>query len=118
MKQNRWYILISTLLILAGCGEQGASLSPQSRVGYTQPTVSKEERFLTIMSNIAKSTQSDTHYHKLALRTKTEKMWFKNLMYRLWNREITRSQFIAKGVSKYPKHRYEFTYIANAFQNY
>jgi len=70
------------------------------------------------MIKVAQSTQADPNYHRMALNTPEEKRWFKNLMYQLWDRQITRKQFIAEGTSRYPDHKYEFTYIANAYQNY
>ena len=117
MKHNSLYLVLAAILA-AGCSEPADSVSPQSRVTHTQQTIPKETRFLSIVSDIAKSTQHDPDYHKISLTTKAEKEWFKNLMYRLWDREITRAQFIREGLKRYPSHRYEFTYIANAFQNY
>ena len=70
------------------------------------------------MGAVAKSTKLDPKYHKISLNTPQEKVWFKNLMYRLWDRQITRDEFIRQGVAKYPDHHYEFTFIADAYQNY
>ena len=70
------------------------------------------------MIQVAQSTKQDPNYHRIALNTQEEKIWFRDLMYKLWDREITRQQFITEGVKRYPSHRYEFTYIANAYQNY
>ena len=103
---------------MIGCGRQPDAPTTAVRIDYAHPGEAKEQRFLAVMRAIAKSTRNDRHYHRLALQTKAEKLWFKKLMYRLWNREITRLQFIKEGVAKYPEHRYEFAYIANAFQYY
>jgi len=68
------------------------------------------------MKIVATSTLNDKRYTKIALDTPQKKAWFKSLMYRLWDREITKSQFIRTGLRKYPTKRYEFTYIADGFQ--
>ncbi len=114
MKQH--ILLLASAVLLVGCST--SEPSPQARVTQVTPVVSKEARFHDTMLKIAQSTQSNPRYHKMGLTRDAEKQWFKNLMYRLWNREITRAQFIREGVKRYPSHKYEFTYIANAFQNY
>jgi general secretion pathway protein E len=37
---------------------------------------------------VAQSTQANPNYNRMALNTPEEKEWFKNLMYRLWDRQI------------------------------
>ena len=117
MKKN---ILILSIIALAlnGCGS-----TPQAKVVYTSPirhyqtpTVSKTPLFQKRMIEVAKSTLNDTHYEKMALNTTEKKAWFRTLMYRLWDRQITRDEFIATGLRKYPNKRYEFTFVANGFQ--
>jgi len=111
-------------IFLTACSTPVSSPSPQSRVSHQVPLSStavngtKMERFHTTMIQVAQSTKQDPNYHRIALNTQEEKIWFRDLMYKLWDREITRQQFIAEGVKRYPSHRYEFTYIANAYQNY
>lgn len=85
---------------------------------YRATIIDKESKFHQAMVAVAQSTKQDPNYHKLSLNTPEEKRWFKNLMYRLWDRQITRAQFINEGVARYPEHKYEFFYIANAFQRY
>ena len=83
---------------------------------YQVPTPEKEPLFKTTMIAVAKSTLNDKKYHKIALNTPEKKKWFKNLMYRLWDRQMTRSEFISEGLQKYPTHSYEFRFIAYGFQ--
>jgi len=85
---------------------------------YEKPTPAKEEKFHETMIKVAQSTQENPRYHRMALDTPEEKQWFKDLMYRLWDRQITRSEFIAQGMARYPRHQYEFDYIANAYQQF
>jgi len=136
--------ILSSMILMTGCSNPMAYITPSSssspkartvsetkqetskhlesktitRVQYETPTPAKEAKFHQTMIAVAKSTKLDPNYKKLSLNTPEEKAWFQKLMYRLWDRQITRAQFIAEGVAKYPDHKYEFTYIANAFQNY
>jgi hypothetical protein len=118
---------MTSAVLLAGCSNPLSSPSPSvpqshriaaTPTAYKAPTPIKEKRFHTTLINIAKSTKLDPNYHRLALKTDEEKRWFKEFTYRLWDRQITRNTFIEEGVKRYPEHRYEFTYIANAFQGY
>ena len=101
-------------LIFAGCTNSGASLSPST--SYQEPTPQKEAIFHKTMKEVALSTRDNPKYNRMALETPEKKAWFKSLMYRLWDRQITRNQFISEGLAKYPTHQYEFTFIANGFQ--
>ena len=85
---------------------------------YQKPTPQKVAAFNKTMSKVAMSTNDDPRYRKLALDTPQKKAWFKSLMYRLWDRQITREQFIREGLKQYPDRAYEFNYIANGFQKY
>jgi len=134
MKEQTAILLLSAVL-LAGCSNSMESAAPRiaqtaqtekeptsvtapAQEYYEAPTPEKEAKFHSTMIAVAKSTKKDPKYHRMALNTAEEKRWFKDLMYRLWDRQITRQQFIAEGVAKYPDHKYEFSYIANAYQNY
>ncbi|RUM74213.1 MAG: hypothetical protein DSZ10_02000 [Sulfurovum sp.] len=121
-------IILATIaaLALAGCSNPMRVLMPRSGVAhkaktstthYKAPSPEKEARFNEAMRKVALSTQNDPRYQKLVLDTPEKKKWFKNLMYRLWDRQITRAEFINEGLKKYPDHGYEFSYIANGFQN-
>ena len=96
----------------------GINSTPEARVVYEKPTEAKLEKFHPVMTQVALSTKKDPKYKKMALTTQEEKEWFHDLMYRLWDRQITKNQFIAEGVAKYPTHRYEFAFVANGFQRY
>jgi len=116
-------------LALAGCTNPIApSLTPaptvtpvvkpvvKKVVSYEQASPEKQNRFYEDMIAVAHSTKNDPNYHRMALDTPEKKAWFKNLMYQLWDGQITKSQFIADGVKKYPTHKYEFEFVANGFE--
>jgi len=120
-----------TLLALSGC--TNPILSPQvpapvckpapkvtppalKKIPYAKASEEKQNRFHEDMIAVATSTKQDPHYHRMALDTPERKAWFKNLMYQLWDGQITKSQFIAEGVRKYPTHQHEFEFVANGFE--
>jgi hypothetical protein len=120
---TRTYLMATLLLayLLTGCAtlpSPAEHTSPTPTMHYEKPTPQKKAAFKKTMIKVALSTQDDPKYRKLALDTPEKKSWFKNLMYRLWDRQITRAQFIREGLKKYPDRAYEFNYIANSFQRY
>ena len=115
-----------TLLALSGC--TNPILSPNiptpaphpapvvKKIPYAKASPEKQNRFHEDMIAVATSTRQDPQYHRMALDTPERKVWFKNLMYQLWDGQITKDQFIAEGVRKYPTHRHEFKFVANGFE--
>ncbi|CAA6825034.1 MAG: Unknown protein [uncultured Sulfurovum sp.] len=108
-------LLATTIVALTFTGCSSTKVKPP-KVHYTKPTPSKEKVFKKAMREVALSTRNDSRYTKMELNTPEKKMWFKNLMYLLWDRQITRNEFISRGLKKYPKHAYEFTFVAHGFQ--
>jgi len=125
----KYYLLIAIALSLTftGCSNPLKLLLPSSKkvhkkkvkrhvVRYEKPTAAKLPVFQETMKNVALSTKNDANYNKMALDSPEKKAWFKSLMYKLWDRQITRRQFIYEGLKKYPAHKYEFNFVANGFQ--
>jgi len=120
-------IAAAAAFILSGCTSSSIvpSLTPTApSVAPTRPPVTKpvpyreaspekQNRFHEKMIAVATSTKEDPNYHRMALNTAERKAWFKDLMYRLWDRQITKAQFISEGLNKYPTHLHEFEFVAN-----
>lgn len=84
---------------------------------YEEPSGEKEEAYANTMRKIAANIQHDPNYKRISLDTPEKKAWFKNLTYRLWDRQITRHTFMSEALAKYPNHRYEFNFILKGFTN-
>jgi len=84
---------------------------------YEKPTPQKLKAYQKTMLKIALGIKDDPRYNKIALKTAQNKAWFRDLTYRLWDRQITRYQFITEGLKKYPTHRYEFEFIVRGFSS-
>lgn len=82
---------------------------------YEEPSSGKKEAYEKTMRKIASGIKDDTNYQRIALVTPEKKEWFRKLTYRLWDRQITRQQFIAEGLKRYPDHGYEFNFIIRGF---
>jgi hypothetical protein len=84
---------------------------------YENASDEKVAAYHKVMKKVGSSTKNDPNYHSpmQEIKAKNQKDWFNNQMYRLWDRQITRNQFVTEGISKFPNHKYEFTFIANGF---
>jgi hypothetical protein len=82
---------------------------------YEEPSSEKKEAYENTMRKIASGIKDDPNYQRIALNTPEKKEWFKKLTYSLWDRQITRQQFIAEGLERYPHHGYEFNFIIRGF---
>ena len=69
------------------------------------------------MKQIAQTIKSDRNYKKISFNTKEKKAWFRELTYRLWDKQITEEEFINEALEKYPTHRYEFEFIIDGFNS-
>lgn len=125
MLNYRHYQVILSLILLtfSGCTptlstdpdfQHQTSSSLQSSE-YIPPSPEKEEIFQRTMHSIGSNIQNDLAYQRIDFETAEEKKWFKTLTYRLWDRQITRQQFLAQGLEKYPQHEYEFNFIIRNF---
>lgn len=82
---------------------------------YIPPDAEKEEIFQKAMYQIGLKIQEDDSYQHIDFETPEEKKWFKVLTYRLWDRQITRHQFLSEAIAKYPQNKYEFEFIIRNF---
>ena len=119
-------IAILTALSFSGCTSP-MSMLPTSQTQttvkpvvkhYQQPSPEKQEAYQNTMRSVASGIQDDPNYQRITLDTPEKKAWFKDLTYRLWDRQISYSQFMSEGLSKYPDHRYEFNFVSNGFQKH
>ncbi|MDD5406067.1 MAG: hypothetical protein PHE73_03890 [Sulfurovaceae bacterium] len=76
----------------------------------------KEKAFDEKLEQVASIVKQDPNYKKINLDTELEKDWFKKISYKLWDKQITETQFIEAGVTRYPSNYYEFALIAKWLQ--
>jgi hypothetical protein len=121
----KFYLLLASisLLGLSGCTSPTQYLNTPSKTTkkatthYKSPTPHKLALYQQTMRSVASGIKHDTNYQRIALDTPEKKEWFKTLTYRLWDRQITRDQFMSEGLSKYPSRKYEFQFVIDGFSN-
>ena len=123
---SKYYLLLTSvaLLGLSGCTPATPYLNNTSERNtvttttyYEKPTPHKMALYQQTMRSVASGIQNDSNYRRIALDTPEKKEWFKQLTYRLWDRQITRQQFMQEGLAKYPTHQHEFEFVINGFAN-
>jgi len=118
-----YYVLFATLSLLglSGCTSASVSLDAPSSTHYTtstqyeEATPEKMARYQQTMKSVAAGISNDADYQRITLDTPEKKTWFRNLTYRLWDRQMTRQQFMVEGLAKYPTHKHEFDFIIDGF---
>ena len=122
-RMKKYYLLLASLSILAlsGCTSPTGMVTPTQRytptTNYEKPTPHKLALYQQTMRSVASGIKHDSNYRRITLNTPEKKEWFRNLTYKLWDRQITRYQFMAEGLAQYPTHRYEFEFVINGFEN-
>jgi len=120
---NKYTMALLTLSLLGftGCTPATKYLSstttPAKTTHYEKPTEHKMALYKQTMRSVASGIKHDTKYQRIALDTPEKKAWFRSLTYRLWDRQMTRQQFMAEGLAKYPDRRYEFQFVIDGFAN-
>ncbi len=113
MRLRHFTLLLLIAIGLSSCANHG--LSPAK---YEQPTARKMPLYQKTMMKVASKIKYDQRYNKIELNTPQKKAWFKQITYQLWDRQITKEQFVAIGLSKYPTHQYEFDFVVKGFAKY
>lgn len=116
------YLLLASISLLgfSGCTTASQYLHTPTKTTithYESPTPHKLALYQQTMRSVASGIKHDTNYQRIALDTPEKKEWFKTLTYRLWDRQITRDQFMDEGLSKYPSRKYEFQFVIDGFSN-
>jgi len=100
-----------------GSPTPSTSKSPINTNAYKKATPAKQAAYNNTMRKVASGIKNDPNYNRIALDTPEKKSWFRNLTYRLWDRQISKYQFVAEGLKKYPTHKYEFEFVVRGFNS-
>ena len=118
-KYIRVMLVIVSLMLFTACTPASKYLTqtttPTKNIHYEKPTKAKMEHYTKTMKLVASGIKHDPKYQRIALDTPEKKAWFRSLTYRLWDRQMTRQQFMAEGLAKYPDRRYEFQFVIDGF---
>ena len=106
-----------------GCSNPLGSLTPSATKdpvhtnAYKSASAAKQTAYNNTMRKVASGIKNDPNYNRIALDTPEKKSWFRDLTYRLWDRQISKYQFVAEGLKKYPTHKYEFEFVTRGFNS-
>ena len=104
-------ILVFIATMIGGCAPQLDTTYMHNNEAE-RISAAKHKAFDAKLEEVASVVKQDPKYSKINLETKEEKDWFKKLSYSLWDKQITKMQFIEAGVTRYPSNYYEFDLIA------
>ncbi len=109
-------ITATSLSFTACTGTQPVPPKPQVKQVPAVPVKSDAEKhaeYKSTMKIVGKDIKRDANYKRLDLSTPELKNWFTDITYKLWDGQMSRGQFIAAGLEKFPDRSYEFETISN-----
>jgi len=116
-------LVVATSLSFTACSntpppkpQPKPQVKPQPQQVENKPKVTQAQKnsaYKNAMRKVGGIIKQDTNYQKLDLSTPELKDWFTDITYKLWDHQISKDQFIAFGLEKFPQHSYEFNLIAN-----
>lgn len=95
---------------------QPAAPKPQVKQVPAAPVKSdaqKHAEYKSTMKIVGKDIKRDANYKRLDLSTPELKNWFTDITYKLWDGQISRGEFIAAGLEKFPDRHYELETISD-----
>ena len=88
-------------------------MSKEESVRMNMTEEEKKAAYNSALKKVGKEIKRDANYKRLDLSSTELKNWFRDITYKLWDHQISRGQFIAYGLEKYPDRAYEFEVIAD-----
>ena len=63
--------------------------------------------------SVIEDAKSDSTYKKIPLDSRADQRWFMETMFKAWEKEITKEEFIKIGLEKFPENKESFEFVAN-----
>jgi len=116
MKTKLLIIGSISAILFSGCSTSVPDFIPtykvQKKMNYIEVNPKHSEAFAKDFNTVALKTKSDPNYTRMGLK-QNDKKWFKTITYMLWNRNLSKQDYINEGLTRYPSHRYEFAFVAD-----
>ncbi len=74
---------------------------------------SDETAFNNWVLSVIDEAKADSSYKKLPLNSKADQRWFMENMFNAWSKKISKSEFIEKGLEKFPDSKESFQFVAD-----
>jgi len=106
-----------TLSSISGCASMQNMIVENSIEGTKGSEDSKkvaafEKKFTQVLEDIKKKDG----YKKLPLEDEEDLAWFINLSFKLWDKQISKAEYITVGEKKFPGYKETFEYLADEFR--
>jgi len=99
-------------ILFTGCGSTAIYVKQaDGRITHQELDPAKKESFNKSFNAVAQKTKTDPKYNRMSLK-KEDRGWFKTTTYMFWNKDITKAEYIQRGLTRYPNHQYELNFIA------
>jgi len=81
--------------------------------GLLASTASMASTFDNRMGEFVSHIKDDPSYKRIPLQTTSDREWFYQLTEQVYEHKITKEQFVAEGVKKYPGYDASFSEVAD-----
>ncbi|MCF6222404.1 MAG: hypothetical protein L3J34_01620 [Flavobacteriaceae bacterium] len=118
MKTNLMSIVVTIFLItfsITDCVSQQVKIKKSKATAEAKnPVVMKafEAKYTTVLEGI----KNDSSYKRVPMEN-SDVVWFNTQAFLLWNKKISKDQFVKEGVSRFPESGASFEYLADKFLN-
>ena len=74
---------------------------------------SDERAFNNWVLSVIDEAKADSSYKKIPLNSKADQRWFMEIMFDAWSSKISKSEFIEKGLEKFPNSKKTFQFVVD-----
>ena len=75
----------------------------------------EETEFNNWALSVIDAAKADSSYKKIPLDSRADQRWFMEIMFNAWSNKISKSEFIEKGIEKFPDSKKSFEFVAERF---
>ena len=72
-----------------------------------------EKAFDNWAISVIDDAKTDSSYKRIPLDSRADQRWFMELMFKAWEKKITKEEFIKIGIEKFPDNKESFEFVAD-----
>ncbi len=84
-------------------------IDTSSDVGQTADEMAFNDWAISVID----AAKTDSSYKRIPLDSKADQRWFMETMFNAWSKKISKSEFIEKGLEKFPDSKESFQFVAD-----
>lgn len=109
---KKYYIRAVVVMVLAVATMSG--LEMKSAIAGTNDT-EIANAFAEKYKSVIKTIQNNPDYKRIPLDAEIDQDWFLKQIFQLWNKKMTKTQFVEQGVNRFPGFKGSFEFLADKF---